>query len=101
MKSLSFIFGCLFAGMLSLPGCTWRPEETANLRPLADTVGFAHLDWQMDSLMARIERQDKEKASYHYAGAPKVVVCPHDDYTYVGSLYPAALQNLSARTIIL
>jgi len=33
--------------------------------------------------------------------APKVVISPHDDYSYVGYLYPAILQNIKANTIFL
>jgi AmmeMemoRadiSam system protein B len=74
------------------------------VRPLADTVGFAHLGWQMDSVMARITvsgRQHPETANFHFEGTPRVVISPHDDYAYVGSLYPAALRNIRASTVIL
>jgi AmmeMemoRadiSam system protein B len=68
------------------------------IRPLKDTVGFAQYTWQMDSLMARIERTGWEKR----AGSPwKMVICPHDDYTYVGKLYPELLQNIKANNLIL
>jgi AmmeMemoRadiSam system protein B len=36
-----------------------------------------------------------------YLPGSRLVVCPHDDYTYVGWLYPATLRNISANTIIL
>ena len=31
----------------------------------------------------------------------KMVICPHDDYTYVGKLYPELLQNIKAPVLIL
>lgn len=84
--------------LISCVACKEKTYFSDHVRPLADTVGFAHLDWQMDSIMARLSRQP---AAFHYEGVPKVIICPHDDYTYVGSLYPAALQNIKAGTIIL
>ena len=79
-------------------------DEKISVRPLVDTVGFAHMGWQMDSIMARISRSEKqnpETSNFHYEGHPKVILSPHDDYTYVGSLYPAALKNIRAKTVII
>lgn len=84
------------AGLLVLMACGHNVQKESNVRPLVDTVGFAHLDWQMDSLMARIGRSEGQ-ADF----TPRVVISPHDDYTYVSSLYPAALQNIKAKTVIL
>ncbi|MBN2175712.1 MAG: AmmeMemoRadiSam system protein B [Bacteroidales bacterium] len=73
-----------------------------NIRSLADTVGFAQFGWQMDSVMDRIERMEKQDHEIlHFQGDPKVIISPHDDYAYVGSLYPAALSNIRAKIIIL
>ncbi|MGD0340275.1 MAG: AmmeMemoRadiSam system protein B [Bacteroidales bacterium] len=96
-------------GLINIPviiflviiGC--KSPETArlsgrNVRPLVDTVGFAHYSWQMDSLMARLDRTGWKKES----GVPwRFVICPHDDYTYVGKLYPELLQNVKAKNLIL
>lgn len=38
---------------LFMAGCQPAERNTGHLRPLADTTGFAHCDWQMDSIMAR------------------------------------------------
>jgi len=72
-----------------------------------DTVGFAIKASQMDSVIKRINRiQGLEKANALKSAniddkTPwKAVICPHDDYTYVGWLYPAVLQNVKANTII-
>jgi AmmeMemoRadiSam system protein B len=76
-------------------------------RGLADTVGFAHLDRQMDALMQRIDRQDaatlaralRDKgisAADHW----RMAIAPHDDYAYVGYLYPLVLANIKAGTVI-
>ena len=77
--------------------------ENNRIRPLADTVGFAQYDWQMDSIMQRVERMfPKElKAAGQNSEPAKTVISPHDDYTYVGWLYPAVLRNVKANTIIL
>lgn len=71
---------------------------TIKLRPLKDTVGFAQYSWQMDSLMSRIIRGGWQK---NPGPALKLAVCPHDDYTYVGALYPELLQNIKAPNLIL
>ncbi len=78
------------------------------LRGLADTVGFAHTARQMDALMQRIDsRFAKERnAVFRMNNIDsttywKLVISPHDDYTYAGDVYPYVLQNLSAPTIII
>jgi AmmeMemoRadiSam system protein B len=54
-------------------------------------------------VIARIERVQKRQIS-----APllrhenwKTVICPHDDYTYAGFLYPTALEDIKASTIVI
>jgi len=103
-KSVSSLLVLLFLGILlssSLPAET-NPEIST--RGLADTVGFAHLDWQMDSLVARINRLNRVDLN-HSEQAPgtvwKTAICPHDDYTYAGWLYQAVLRNITAKTIII
>ena len=54
--------------------------------------------------MARIERseeQNPEGSFKHFEGIPKVIISPHNDYAYVGSLYAATLQSIEAKTVIL
>jgi MEMO1 family protein len=73
-------------------------NESKNIRPLKDTIGFAQYSWQMDSLMSRMDRRGWKKTP----GLPwKLAICPHDDYTYVGTLYPELLQNVKAPNLIL
>ena len=73
-------------------------DKALKIRPLKDTVGFAQYSWQMDSLMSRIKRLGWEA----HPGLPwKFAICPHDDYTYVGKLYPELLQNIKAPNLIL
>jgi len=68
------------------------------VRPLRDTIGFAQYAWQMDSIMARLNRNGWSKVD----GDPwKMAICPHDDYTYVGSLYPETLGNIKADRVII
>jgi MEMO1 family protein len=82
--------------------------QEIKLRPLADTVGFAHTKAQMDSVMNRIMRtQEKKlrnvriKANVGHETVFKAVIAPHDDYSYVGYMYPLALQNIHAKTVII
>lgn len=86
-----------------VPVCAQDPK----IRQPVDTVGFAHLDWQMDSIMARIIRKAEDGSGRISAGECfansqlfKTVISPHDDYTYVGPLYPAVLCNVRAKTVL-
>lgn len=83
-------------------------EANAKLRvALADTVGFAHLQWQMDSVMERIEKEygdTMEEIRKEKLVSPpdewKVAISPHDDYTYAGYMYPLVMKNVKAKTVI-
>ncbi len=87
--------------MFFLASC--RPNQKSDsVRPMADTVGFASKAYQIDSVMQRIERLQGTLLS----NAPRVsnsrlVICPHDDYTYVGWLYPATLRSITAHTVVI
>ena len=80
-----------------------HPAYATSTRGLVDTVGFAHLDWQMDSVMRRINRTflvEQKASGVQPETAWRVAICPHDDYTYTSWQYPALLKNLRAKTII-
>jgi len=99
---LFFLAIALPAQQNALPGSQSNAEML--IRGLADTVGFAHLDWQMDSVMARIRAlsHDDLVRTQQAAGTVwKTAICPHDDYTYTGWLYPAVLRNIKAHTVII
>lgn len=77
-------------------------------REPVDTVGFATRSWQMDSVMSRIFSLQGQKIVDAWNQHDikrftpwKTAICPHDDYTYAGWLYPAALRNIKANTVIL
>jgi AmmeMemoRadiSam system protein B len=78
------------------------PFSNQRTRQLVDTVGFAHLGWQMDSVVNRIKRTfpGELAAAADPKVAWRVAICPHDDYTYASWHYPALLQNLKAKTVI-
>jgi MEMO1 family protein len=97
-------FGLIYISVLLLAILAKCSSSQSNgskddhVRQLVDTVGFARYPWQMDSLMARISRNGWKGE----AGKPwRLAICPHDDYTYVGALYPELLQNIAAHTVIL
>jgi AmmeMemoRadiSam system protein B len=78
------------------------------VRPLVDTVGFAATADQMDEVIKRIDKlQSKQlKKKFSEAGVNdktmwKTTIAPHDDYTYTGYMYPLALKNIKAKTVIL
>ncbi|MEW6470583.1 MAG: AmmeMemoRadiSam system protein B, partial [Bacteroidota bacterium] len=99
-KLLSFLIFCHASFALH--------SQTVKLRGFADTVGFAHKKWQMDSVMKRIERQYGSYLDYAWKRSNlsgkdewKMVICPHDDYTYASYMYPLVLKNVKAKTIII
>lgn len=89
-----------FLIVLAVTGCrTGNPAiSDLKLRPLRDTIGFAQYSWQVDSIMARIIRGGWKLT---HTSECKMVICPHDDYTYVGALYPEVLSGISANNLIL
>jgi AmmeMemoRadiSam system protein B len=111
--ALSLIFGKDFSLMkklffIFLSSISFTMEAQIKLRGLADTVGFAHLRTQMDSVVQRIQKQDGGRIAgilheKQVSGntAWRTVIAPHDDYSYVGYLYPLVLQNIKARTVII
>lgn len=104
-----FLIQLLFIPLLSETGNRIKPVEIKNnIRKVVDTTGFAQFDWQLEKILKRINKGQKEllkKASQDKGLSKntnwKVVISPHDDYSYVGYLYPAILKNIRARTIFL
>ncbi|TAL63859.1 MAG: AmmeMemoRadiSam system protein B [Bacteroidetes bacterium] len=101
MKRFNIFNIFLIVLLINLLSCTnigLTKTESENVRPLKDTIGFAQYSWQMDSLMSRMNRSGWKKSE----GLPwKLAICPHDDYTYVGPLYPELLQNIKAPNLFL
>ena len=100
----------LFLGFLILTGaCTERNKTNTlsgntSVRQMVDTIGFAHFDWQVDSVVNRINRtfsKELNAAKIDSGTAWRVAICPHDDYTYASWHYPALLKNLKAKTVII
>lgn len=99
------LIGCLL-GLCITQSCQ-QVSYSEQTRPLADTVGFATKAWQMDSLLAR-SWHDKSQPKKLIFSTPvphnipaKVIISPHDDYAYVGSLYPQLLQTVKASNLII
>ena len=73
------------------------PSKTErHLRHIHDTIGFASLDWQMDSIYKRLGVIDRDNDL-----AWKAAISPHDDYKYAGQLYYESLRGISADKVIL
>lgn len=74
------------------------PDLTVkNLRNQVDTIGFAQYPWQMDSIVSRMNINDKVQTTTVY----KAAICPHDDYAYAAGLYNQTLSGIKAKTIIM
>ncbi len=84
------------------------PAPARKRRGLADTVGFAHRERQIEAVMQRIAAQDGAKLE-RILGDHNVVagdrwrmaIAPHDDYAYAGLMYPLVLRNLAAPVVII
>ena len=72
-----------------------QEKRSKKIREVVDTIGFAQYDWQMDSIMNRLTIPDAQRKTW------RVAISPHDDYAYVGSLYPKVLNGIQAKTVIL
>jgi MEMO1 family protein len=94
----------LLLTMISCRNKTHPVSNGENIRGLADTVGFVHLDWQMDSVVTRINNlfpEQLEAAAQPEETVWKAAICPHDDYAYASWLYPAVIKNVKAKTVII
>ena len=101
MKTCNVLLAFSILLLFSVSSCKSHETDSAKLvkiRPLTDTVGFAQYSCQMDSLMSRISRSGWKKSDEQTF---KMAICPHDDYTYVGNLYPELLQHIKAPNLIL
>lgn len=81
--------------------------NTRTRRGLADTVGFAHLASQIETVMQRIDAQDgaalarmREAQGVAADERWRLAIAPHDDYAYAGLVYPLALRNVAAPVVI-
>ena len=90
-------------------GCkNYSKVEEASIRNPVDSIGFAYNSDQMNAVIDRImgsqseyiEQIDNNKELQQIVN-PRVVISPHDDYAYVGYLYPKVLEKIKAKTIIL
>ena len=82
-------------------------DDNPKIRKFKDTIGFAHKSIRMDSIIGRItvgycEKVQKilKHANVNDTIKWKVAISPHDDYSYAGYLYTAALCNMEAGTVI-
>lgn len=77
-------------------------DTSRKQRGLADPIGFAHTEAQITSILERIATTcGDDHPSSENSTIWRVAISPHDDYSYVGSLYPDLLRNVRARTVIL
>ncbi len=107
-KSRIFKIILLATSFFLITGCGENGNSDGNIRPLADTIGFAQYPYQMEQMLDEINRAwgSRIDAMLSDAGITekdqwKTVISPHDDYGYAGFLYPAALRNVKGHTVIL
>jgi AmmeMemoRadiSam system protein B len=71
--------------------------DPAKSRPVKDTIGFAQYDWQMDSVLSRLNKRVGVMEDEKW----KAVISPHDDYKYSGEVALEVLSGIKAKTVIL
>jgi AmmeMemoRadiSam system protein B len=91
----------LFTLICCIGSFPFLSAQEHKLRPLADTIGFAHTAVQMDSVMKRVVRMFPPEARTTLRKNIKVMISPHDDYAYVSNLYPLAISGIKAPVVIL
>jgi AmmeMemoRadiSam system protein B len=100
MKKSLFLFVLVFI----ITAISFSQYKT---RKPVDTIGFASKPAQMDEFMKIAESQSGY--TVNMPDVPviedltgwKVTISPHDDYSYVGYLYPALLSRIKTKTVIL
>jgi AmmeMemoRadiSam system protein B len=101
--------GCriIFSGLIIIISTSCQPEKehSGTTRMPVDTIGFAQYDWQMDSIMSRIEAmylfEEYHPCDDKSDDPAKIIISPHDDYKYVGPLYPAVIHEIKSRIVIM
>ncbi|MCF8304587.1 MAG: AmmeMemoRadiSam system protein B [Bacteroidales bacterium] len=93
---------------MTMEGTNAQTTTKLKIRPMMDSVGFATHSWQMDSILARIDKEYGSKIQSIYSEKSidesepwKLAICPHDDYAYASYMYPAVLRPVKAKTIFL
>ncbi|MGE0089155.1 MAG: AmmeMemoRadiSam system protein B [Bacteroidales bacterium] len=82
--------------LITFASCGTKETTQLEIRSMVDTIGFAQYSWQMDSIMSRMNAQQVQNKHTW-----RIAISPHDDYTYVGNLYPKVLSGFKAKTVIL
>jgi AmmeMemoRadiSam system protein B len=109
MKKKILPFPVLILSIFFL-ACNTQQNKQADtsIRNLIDTVGFASKAYQMDSIISRINNTQGayleniiKSTGVDNTKQWKVCISPHDDYSYVGYLYPAVLNYVKATTLII
>jgi len=104
-RSKVILFSAFLLLFCVLSSCTKKDsEQKADMRGLADTVGFALNPEQIEAVVAKsveLERDslnaEKKLFTEPWVGG----ICPHDDHVYAGRVYVHLLQNIRAKRIIL
>jgi hypothetical protein len=77
-------------------------------RGLADSVGFAHREHQIEAVVQRIAAHDGARLERIFddtriaaADRRRMAIAPHDDFAYAGFMYPLVLRNVAAPVLII
>ncbi len=107
-KRIRNFWPVLFLPFLFCKPSSEQAERIKKVRWPVDTVGYAHTARQMDSIMDRVNRRTQSERQNVFllnqlspAENWRVVICPHDDYSYAAEMYPYVLENLRTPVVII
>jgi MEMO1 family protein len=96
-KTLIILNFLIYFILLAMCNNQSTKDNGLKIRQLIDTIGFTQYKWQMDSIISRIDADDKKVSGEIY----KTIICPHDDYAYAAGLYNKTLEGIKSKTIVL
>lgn len=97
MTKIHIPFILIFGVFLTACNPPAKESKAQFVRNVVDTVGFAQYDWQMDSIINRLDARIKPDKDQEW----KAVMVPHDDYKYSGEITYEGLSGIHAKTVIL
>lgn len=108
MKRIIYFWPVLFFIFFFCQPSSEKSDKIPKVRQPVDTVGYAHIARQMDSIMNRVNRLNQSERKNVFllnqldsSENWRVVICPHDDYSYAAEMYPYVLENLRTPAVII
>lgn len=83
-------------------------KKAIKVRHITDSIGYSNSAEKIEAFLKKVnEKQGNDLAkvrkntSINENSSWKVAISPHDDYSYVGYLYPAIFENISSPLVLI